>query len=175
MSDTWETGVDTDITEKPRALSPLTIRKIYKINTPETQQQDDEDENVFRPTFTCLLPANVEPNKDIKIIPVKGVPPEAEYTLSKQTWKDGKDVFEFWILTIKFNNRAQCKFELTDEPTSDSNKRIFGAYSYTWLDDSRIMHQYTDPFTNLKEYGWGPSLYGDILFGHEWKKMELKF
>jgi len=169
MSDTWDTGTDTDVTQKPRPPSPRTLRKIFKLETP-TSPPPEEDDDEYRPTFTCSLPTASPPNIPIHIVPVKGPPPIAEYTLTKHNIVYNTDSFEFWVLEVLYNGDIQCQWEVTDASSNAQGKRVFRAYSYTWVDDRRLMGNYTNPFTGKKELGWAPRLYGNIVFGHEWKK-----
>lgn len=171
MSDDWDTGSDTDITMKPRAPSPMTLRNMYNIPPPQHDTLDEDDEDAYRPTFVCMLPQNIEFDRALRIVPEKGVAPSAHYTLTKKLLRDGKESFEYWVITVLVNRKTQCTWELSEVTLAHSEKRIFKAFAYTWEDQSRVLGQYTNPFTDRKEFGWGPELYGETLFNAEWKEM----
>ena len=173
MSDDWDTGDSDadDITLKPRAVSPATLRRIYKTPDVTPSQQDD---NGYRPAFVCAIES--PDASTVEIVPATGPAPAANYVLTKETSSD--DSLAFWELTVFVNSQAQCTWGLTDETPKGEATRVFRAYSYTWVDDTRIFGRqlYVDPFTETKEYGWGPEFYGHRLFGREWKqKPQLTF
>ena len=153
----WDTG-DTDITQKPRAPSPAKLRKVYK-QTRATLPADDDD---YEPSFFCSFPKREWVKIRIQPLRTQHISKDVEYVLKK----DGDS---FLKLQVYENGVLQCYWNCSRDDKSNGIYDRIRAWWYDWVNQERTFTSYRHPYTNAKEYGWGPDLFGKIVFGFRWQ------
>ena len=167
--DDWDGGgsdSDLDITNKPRAPSPATMHKIFKIKPIVAAEEKHSYEN--KPSFVCQIDDGL-PSQIVLVNPQKRLtkePPGPVETV---------EIDDEMYLCVLYNGVLQCKWRLErhDPPAHlAENEYFFVAQSYEWSDDSRIFHAltFTNDFTGEKDFGYNPvtSLNEGLMIYNNW-------
>lgn len=168
--DDWDGGgsdSDLDITNKPRAPSPATMHKIFKIKPIVQPAAEEKHSYENKPSFVCQIDDGL-PSQIVLANPQKR--PTKEPPLGVETVEIDDEMY----LRVLYNGVLQCKWRLErhDPPAHlAENEYFFVAQSYEWSDDSRIFHAltFTNDFTGEKDFGYNQNFYGKDIFGKKWR------
>jgi len=163
--DDWDLNDDGEINSDPEdiTLKPKVLPK-FRLKSSKKQPKKSSKKRApspFNSTFECT-----NPSKEwdiIQILPVTGKPPQdVRYELAK----DG----QYFKLQVVVGIKIQCYWLCTE-----TKPGIFDAW---WYECERVIFgsRFFNPFTGENDDGiFGPTVYGDIVFGHKWEFVAPRF
>tara|TARA_B110000879_G_scaffold51103_1_gene72434 strand:- start:5461 stop:6006 length:546 start_codon:yes stop_codon:yes gene_type:complete len=168
MADDWDLPDDgeidsdpDDITQKPTVLPLFKIKQLKRQSSRTEKSEKRPSEKRQKPpaphlwSFNCTYPPDQW--EMLEIQPTVGkVPQDVRYELVREG--------QYFKLQVVVGIDVQC-----DWLCIEKSPHTFEAMSY---ECERIIYGSTffNPFTGTVEDGiFGPMVYGDIIFGHDWK------
>tara|TARA_B110000285_G_scaffold235601_1_gene318527 strand:+ start:26144 stop:26671 length:528 start_codon:yes stop_codon:yes gene_type:complete len=149
-----------DITLKPKVLPKFQLNSSKK-SSKKSGKKSGKKPPPFNSVFECTYPSNEW--EIIQIQPMTGKSPQdVRYELVKDV--------KYLKLQVVVGIKVQCYWLCTEIKPG-----VFDAWYY---ECERIIFgsQFFNPFTGENDDGiFGPTVYGDIVFGHKWEFVTPRF